>query len=398
MRLNEAKLASENNDDLGYVGNYSIQGLESPVSIKDEWLSLQQEKTACIYQDYDWIRIACETLEKNNTTLIITGRSNGKLQFILPIAIEGGLVKTLRWIGGTHANICSGIFSEAFLKSHNADTIPKVFKLINKSLGGIVKTQLHNQPFTLKSYKNPMLSLPKRPSINSMYDMDLRDGMDAILDQGSGKRKRKLWRKQNRIAESMGGYQLVTPTAHEDILEAIDEFMVLKGKRLKNMGIQNVFADKSTIDFFIQMAVVPPTEDGHLFKIIQLKIQGKTRAMYALGINGNYCQAYVNAVQYDEFSDHSPGEMILYAMIEQLIEDGYERFDLGVGDERYKRSWCPGKHPLFDTNIALSASAQPIIFGLRAKNRVKRYIRNNPELWQKLKKIRKTKASLFKPK
>lgn len=398
MGLNEANLASDTGDIIGYAGNYCIQRLNSPESIKDEWLSLQHEKTACIYQNYDWIRVACETLEKDNTIFIITGRSDDKLQFILPMAMEDGLVKTVRWIGGTHANICSGIFSEAFLKFEKGNIIPDVFKLVGKLISGIVKTQLHNQPFNLKSYKNPMLSLPQRPSVNSMYDMDLRDGMDAILDQGSGKRKRKLWRKQNRVAESMGGYQLVSPKAHEDILEAIDEFMVLKGKRLIDMGVQNVFADKNTIDFFIQMAVIPPTEDAHLFKIFQLKIQDKTRAIYALGVDGGYCQAYVNAVEYDDFSDHSPGEMILYAMIEQLIADGYAKFDLGVGDERYKRSWCPGQHPLFDTNIALSASAQPIIFGLRAKNRLKRYIRNNPELWQKLKKLRKTKASLFKSK
>ena len=30
--------------------------------------------------------------------------------------------------------------------------------------------------------------------------------------------------------------------------------------------------------------------------------------------------------------------MVLYAMIEHLIAHKYERFDLGVGDERYKRS------------------------------------------------------------
>ena len=398
MGQRKAHLASDTGDIIGYAGDYCIQTLSTPELIKDEWVALQRENTACIYQNYDWIRIACQTLEQNNSILIVTGRLNDKLHFILPLVSEDGLSKTLRWIGGTHANICSGIFSEEFLKSAAADVMPAALKVIGKSVSGIVKTQLHNQPFTLKSYKNPMLSLPQQPSVNSMYDMDLRDGMDAILDQGSGKRKRKLWRKQNRVAEGMGGYELVSPATHADILEAIDEFIVLKGKRLTDMGIQNIFSDKKTIDFFIQMAVTPPIESGHLFKIYQLKIQNKTRAMYALGIDGDYCQAYVNAVEYDEFSDHSPGEMILYAMIEQLIADGYAKFDLGVGDERYKRSWCPGKHPLFDTNIPLSASAYPIIFGLKAKNTVKRYVRNNPELWTRLKKIRKAKASLFNKK
>lgn len=394
--MNEINLDSEKGEIIGYAGDYCIQVLNSPVLIKDDWELLQCEKTAFIYQNYEWVRIACETIEKNNTIFIVTGRVNDKLQFILPMAFEEGIVKTVKWIGGTHANICSGIFSEAFLKTEAPSLIPEVFKLIKKSIGGSVKTQLHNQPFILKSYKNPMLTLPHQASINSIYDMGLSDSLDATLDQGNGKRKRKIWRKQNRVAESMGGYELVSPQSREDILEAVDEFFLLKGKRLSEMGVQNVFADQNTIDFFVQMALAAPLKDGHLFKIYQLKVQNKTRAMYVLGINGSYCQAYVNAVEYDEFSDHSPGEMILYAMIEQLINDGHTKLDLGVGDERYKRSWCPGKHPLFDTNIALSASAQPGILALRAKNSVKRYVRNNPKLWLKLKKIRKTKASFFK--
>jgi len=207
--MNEINLGSEKGEIIGYAGEYCIQALNSPALIKDDWELLQCEKTAFIYQNYEWVRIACETIEKNNTIFIVTGRVNDKLQFILPMIFEEGIVKTVKWIGGTHANICSGIFSEAFLKTEALSVIPEVFKLIKKSIGGAVKTQLHNQPFILKSYKNPMLALPHQASINSMYDMDLSDGLDAILDHGNGKRKRKSWRKQNRVADSMGGYELM---------------------------------------------------------------------------------------------------------------------------------------------------------------------------------------------
>jgi len=382
---------------IGYADDYCIERFSAPQPIEQEWKLLQKQETACIYQNYDWVRIACNTLEKDNIIFIITGRNDQGLQFVLPMVLDNKTIKTIRWIGGSHANICSGIFSEAFLKSSEKSIIQKIFKLIGKSIGGIAKSQLQNQPMVLKSYQNPLSHLPLRPAVNSMYDMDLRDGLDAILDQGSGKRKRKLWRKQNRVAEAMGGYELSTPDTNTEIASAINEFINLKGQRLEELGIHNIFSDKSTIDFFHQLSKVPAHDTGHLFRIYQLKIQDKTRAMYAIGINGKYCQAYVNAVEYDDFADHSPGEMILYAMIERLIEEGYERFDLGVGYERYKRSWCPGQHPLFDTNIALTSAAIPVVLALRAKNRIKRYVRNNPELWLKLKKLRKVKASIIKP-
>ncbi len=386
---------SDNTDVLGYVGDYCIQRLSAPENIEVEWKELQKQQTASIYQNYDWVKIACSTIEKAHEVFIVFGRNKNGIQFILPMALEGSYYKTLRWIGGSHTNICSGLYSEEFLKSSNKSIMRKLFRIIAKSIEGIAQTKLVNQPAHLKSYENPLLHLGRQNSVNNMYDMDLRDGLDAILDQGSGKRKRKLWRKQNRVAESMGGYELVTPTTPDAILEAVDEFMILKGKRLHELGVRNVFSDKDTIDFFFQLATHSPIEDGNLFRIFQLKIQNKTRAMYAIGIQGKRTQAYVNAVEYDDFSDHSPGEMILYAMIERLIEESYEYFDLGVGDERYKRSWCPGMHPLFDTNVPLSPYAVPIIFGSRMKNIVKRYARNNPNIWLKFKKLRKIKAALL---
>lgn len=394
----ETVVNTDTGDVIGYAGDYSIQKLRLPHSIEREWKALQSANTACIYQNYDWVRIACDTYEKNSSIHIITARDKNGLQLILPMAVEGGWVKTIRWIGSAHANICSGLYSESFLQSSNKNLMRKILKIVSKSIGGIVLSKLVNQPKTLKSYPNPMASLPQQISINKMYDMDLRDGLDAILDEGNGKRKRKLWRKQNRIVDSMGGYELVIPNTEESMIEALDEFIIMKTQRLKELGVREVFSDQNTIDFFYSLAKEPPLKEGRLFQIFQLKIAGKTRAMYALGMNAKYCQAYVNAVAYDEFSEHSPGEMILYAMISHLINEGYEKLDLGVGEERYKRSWCPNINELFNTTLPLSTSAIPFSYGLRFMNSVKRYLRNNPNLWLKLKKLRKAKAQILSDK
>ncbi len=400
MAMTEAQLniSSTQGDIIGYTEDYCIQRISAPESIEAEWKALQKSGTACIYQNYDWVRIACNTFEKNNQICIITARNANGLQFILPMVLEGSILKTLRWVGSTHANICSGLYSEAFLKSADEKLMRDIFKIIGKSIKGIAKSKLNNQPMTLKSRPNPMTFLVQQSSVNNMYDMDLREGLDAILDQGSGKRKRKLWRKQNRVAESMGGCELVIPKTNHEIMDALEEFEILKAKRLKELGIKNVFSDQNTVDFLRAMATAPVIENGKLFEIFQLKIAGKTRAMYAYGIDGKHCQAYVNAVEYDDFAEHSPGEMVLYAMIEHLISQGYEKLDLGVGDERYKISWCPGKHRMFDTILPLSVFSIPIVFGVRIKNVVKRHLRNNPNIWLKLKKLRKVKAVILSDK
>lgn len=377
---------------LGDVDGYNIQLLDSPTDIEADWKTLEQECTGCIYQNYDWVRIACKTLEKDHSIFIITGRNENGLQFILPMVLDGRFLKTLRWIGNTHANICSGLYSESFLSSPNQDIIKKVFKLIAKSVGLLAKLNLANQPELLKRHKNPLLSVSHQLSVNKMYDTDLSNGMDAVLDAGNGKRKRKLWRKQNRVAEDMGGMELVVPETQDDQINAIDEFLKLKSARLSEMGVKDVFADDDTRDFMYQLATFPQQEHNRLFKIYQLKIAGETRAIYALGIYGSYAQAYVNAVSYDEFSQHSPGEMILYAMIEDLVANDVQKFDLGVGYERYKKSWCPNETDLYDNIIPLTPLSIPYVYTVRALVRLKRYLRNNQAIWLKLKQLRKLTA------
>lgn len=380
---------------IGKAGEYDIHRINSPLLIKDAWQAIQREGNAHIYQHYDWVRIACDTLESNNTVCIIVGKSSHGVEFILPMAHEGGFIKSLRWIGGSHANICCGLYTERFLKSDNTSVMKNLATIVGKSIGAMSMFKLNNQPFLLNSFKNPLSNLSYQNSVNIMYAMDLTDGLDGVLDAGNGKRKRKLWRKQNRVADTMGGFSFVTPESNDDILEAIREFRDLKAKRFKQMGISDVFADQRVVDFLVQSAIEPADEYGQVFKIIQLKVAGKTRAMYAYGINGDYCQAYVNAVEYDDFADHSPGEMVLYGMVEHLVNQGYAKLDLGVGDERYKRSWCPNRHNLFDSILPLSIYAMPISSAVRIKNRLKRYVRNNPTLWLQLKKVRKIKAAIF---
>jgi CelD/BcsL family acetyltransferase involved in cellulose biosynthesis len=380
---------------LGEIHDYKVFKVSSPSIIEADWREIEEQNTACIYQHYDWVRICCETLEKDHTVFIVMGKNESGAQFILPMAVENGFIKTLRWIGNTHSNICSGIYSKDFLKTSTPEFLKDLFKLIGSGIGGLCYAQLNNQPKELAGFSNPLLHLPQQQSVNKMYDMNLTHGMDAILDAGNGKRKRKLWRKQNRIAESQGGFEFVIPKTDAEKKEAVEEFFVMKAQRFKDMGIKDVFADANAKQFVFDQALAPEKNGITLYEIYLLKVGGKTRAMYAVGIYGKRCQAYVNAVSYDEFSSNSPGEMLIYMMVEHLVNKGYETLDLGVGNERYKRSWCPNEYGLFSTIMPLTGASIPFVKAVQMKNSTKRALRNNDAIWSRLKKIRKLKASIF---
>lgn len=379
---------------IGSIEGFQIYRFEEPHSIEQDWRALGRGDTGNIYQSYNWAKITLRTFEKHNTPCIIVGKDAKGVQFILPMVLEGGFFKVLRWIGGSHANICSGLYSEEFLKIVDKPFMQELFTLIGKSIGGIGKTNLGNQPMEISSYPNPMLLLQHQKSVNKMYELYLENGMDGVLEASNSRRKRKLWRKQNRTADEMGGYELFIPKTDEDIKLVLNEFLKLKAERFKEMGINDVFDNEETKDFLFQSALEPEMDGIKLFEIYQLKVGGKTRAVCAIGNFRDYSQAYINAVSYDDFAKFSPGDMILYAMIEDLIDRKFSKFDLGVGYERYKESWSSVEKEMFDNILPISTASIPYVTTSRIKSDAKRYLRNNAKLWTKYKQIRKLKAKV----
>lgn len=374
---------------------FSISVHSEICQLEEVWRDLEANGTSCVYQNFDWVRLAYQHLEIGNTPLILHGHNTSGSQFIIPLVVEKGPVKFVRWPGKNHANICSGIYSIGFLNTAGRQEMAEIVGAIKNAVNGVAVLRLGNQPALLGGYSNPMQQLPNHTSANLMFDIDLREGMDAVLDAGNGKRKRKLFRRQVKEANKLGGYELFSPETPAEIEASLADFFYHKSRRFKELGVKDVF-EPQEVKEFVRALMLEPERDGvKLQRFFELKVGGKTRAMYGCSMFGDYCQAWVNSTTYDDFADFSPGEMVLYAMIEQLIAEGYQRFDLGVGAERYKRSWCKSIHPLFDVVMPLSPVAAPYVLAIKAKTKLKSKLRNDDRFWQPIKKFRKLTGGLI---
>ncbi len=364
-------------------------------AIEPLWRSLEAEKTSFVYQSYDWMEIIYRTLEAENKPLIIHGSTACGRTFILPLVIVEGLIRTVRWPGGKYTNICCGLYSRRFLETVDGDIMRNIVAFIGDHVSGIALLKLDSQPKKLHGLANPMALLPTQASQNIMYEVSISDGMDAVLDAGNGKRKRKTFRKQVREAEQRGGHELVTPETDAQINLALDDFLEQKSKRFAELGVKDVFSIPAAREMLKALAITKGPDGNRLLRLLELKVGGKTRAMYGYGVSDDFCQAWINSVTYDDFADHSPGEMILYLLIERLIDEGFSHLDLGVGTERYKQSWCRTGTQLFDVIMPLSPAAYPMVAGNRVKYAIKARLRNNELFWTRFKKLRKISAKLL---
>ena len=392
---NSAVISSIGNIKHSQAGDLMTIAADTDIhTLKSVWQALENERTAFIYQNYDWVRIAYETLEKRHQPLIVHGAIGPEQSFIIPLVVSGRHLKTVRWPGGKHANICCGIYSRAFLENVDQKTMKRIISFISSQIKGPAVLQLTSQPKFIDQYPNPMRLLPSQESQHILFEVSLIQGFNWILDNGNGKRKRQLFRKQTRVSDELGGFELVSPEAPKDIKAVLDRFYENKAARFAELGIKNVFEPEEVREFVEALASHKRCDGVKLLKLYELRIGGKPRAFYGCGHIGNQTQAWVNSVTYDEFSKYSPGEMMLYLLVERLIEEGYEKFDLGVGTERYKRSWSTHSESLIEVILPLKLSTVLPVHILKFVSWVRGKLRNNETTWEVIKQLRRKKAKI----
>ena len=213
------------NFEISQTGEMLVISADTDIhQVKTMWKSLEKKCTGAIYQNFDWIRIAYETLERSHQPLIIHGNIGSGRTFIIPLVVVDGIFKTVRWPGGKHANICCGIYSRSFLENVDEKIMKQIISFISKEVSGTALLQLYSQPKKIGQFRNPMLLLPNQDSQNILFEISLEQGLDGVLNAGNGKRKRQLFRKQSRVAEELGGFELVSPETPAEIKAALELF------------------------------------------------------------------------------------------------------------------------------------------------------------------------------
>jgi CelD/BcsL family acetyltransferase involved in cellulose biosynthesis len=79
----------------------------------------------------------------------------------------------------------------------------------------------------------------------------------------------------------------------------------------------------------------------------------------------------------EEWSNCSPGRLVITQTMQMLHAQGYRMFDFSIGDYAYKRRLGVSSHPLFRLSTAMSPRGLPML----AIERTKKFIKQRPALY-----------------
>lgn len=374
-----------------YVRALDLQVHSSVCDLVEPWRQLEAEEGSSVYQRHEWSSIALATLERERGArpFIVTAHYDGRPVMILPLVAVGGIYPHLRWIGGSHVNFNMGLYSREFRDIVGVHEMAALMQRIAALAPRALTFRLCCQPQHWKGKRNPMAGLDHQRSTNPAYFMDLAGGFDAVLARGNGKRKRKKFRQQCKEADRAGGYRFIDARDAMTVNWLLGVFFEQKSERLRKHGIHNVFADKGAREMLSTLALSSLGSDQPLLQLFGLEVGGKLRAVFGGGAKDRHFSGYFSSFADDEFAQSSPGEMLLYLLVEELCRNGFASLDLGSGDERYKRSWCDEQQLPFDVIIAASTLGRPFAATEKLFLQARRQIRETPSLWSALRIMRK---------
>lgn len=367
-------------------------------SLKSEWKKAEKLSNISVYQRFEWVEAYLKNQSQNEDLrpFIIVARLEEELVFILPLVLKGKYLTRVKFIGGSHVNFNMGLFPKPYLDLMTPYTFKKIFARIQDLVPGLGYLALCCQPDSWEGEKNPLLYEPHQLSSNPAFFLDLSGGFDETLARGNAKRKRKKFRQQCRLADSQGGYEFIKHQTRKEAEMLIDAFLQQKSKRLRDLGIKDVFADPHVKDFLLDLANKSIGRKSPLLQLYGLKVGEKIAAVFGAGVMEKHLSGFFSSIDADQFAELSPGEMLLYLTVKDACEQGYTKMDLGAGDERYKRSWSTETVEMYEIFMPYNTMSMPVVAARRFYGTLRRVIRANEISWNFFKKLRKQAAWITK--
>ncbi|MDP3525981.1 MAG: GNAT family N-acetyltransferase [Hoeflea sp.] len=347
------------------------------------WQRLEAAPEMSFHQSRAWV--GAWSKGTGTPLAILTLEQDGVPYALLPLEIRrtGGL-KIAQFAGTAFSNENTGLIDLAGLEGV-APASPADLAAALAQAGLDADIVLFDKMTPETAARPPFSALPRVYHQNPSFQLPLSTDFNAVLAQINGKRRRKKFRVSDRRLEAIGGYRHITGDDDAQALRLLDVFLAQKPVRLASQGLPNVFAGRDVRAFLAELATTR-TADGrpglelHGIELVGGDHAGAIIAVAGLTIKDRHITCQFGSIDETIAPDASAGELLFYKMIERASAAGHAVFDFGVGDQLYKRSWCPQRTELVDCYAPLNLRgrlAAPLISGVI---RLKRTIKTSPAL------------------
>lgn len=364
--------------------------LDDQAAIAACWRNFQREALMTPYQSHGWVSAYDHCWREGRRPkrrLLRVRDAAGAVRALLPLDVfhrRGVTVATMP--GASHANFHMPLLARGAAPSA-AEWAEALRQAGEKA--GIDLFFFRHQPTTWQGHENALATVMSQPSPSHGYQLTIDfPGAEARTRILSTKRRRVLKSKERALSER-GALVPRLMESEEDVRRALAAFLAQKAERFAAQKIANPFADPG-IQAFLLAACLPQTDGSPPpLRLYALFVGDEIVATRAGTVWGTHISIMFHSFdQRPEIARSSPAEVLLVYMIETLAAEGFTHFDLGVGDQPYKRVYCKEVMDLRHGIVPVSPKGKLLALPLRAAVWAKRRVKQSQRLsalYQRLK-------------
>ncbi|MGI3903890.1 MAG: GNAT family N-acetyltransferase [Janthinobacterium lividum] len=370
----------------------SVSVHSDPEAALPAWRELAAVSPMTPYQAPAWMLPWVETVgtSLNIAPFIVVVRDEaGRAVALLPLGVQRqGSLRMASFLGAKDSNFNMGLFRPG------VEWSPESLRELLRRAASASDTPIdlfafRNQPRGWQGHANPLLALAGQPSPSFAYKADLMPDPNTFLKaQLSRDTRKKLRQKMNRL-RALGPVSVVEARSPQDRLEILDAFVAQRSERNRAAGIA---ADElPALRRFLDLAV------GENGPVTFLGLRCGERIVATLGglrHNGRFSGMLTSFTADADVARTSPGELLLAEVMSQHCTAGFATFDLGIGEARYKETYCPKTEELFDSLVAVTTRGQLFARGERLRLSLKRAIKQSRWAWPLVQRLRRLRADL----
>jgi CelD/BcsL family acetyltransferase involved in cellulose biosynthesis len=367
----------------------SVEILHDLSQAETIWRGLEDQQFSTPYQRFDFLSPWQRQVGEREGVLpfiVIAYDAEHRPLLLLPLALRHRHgVRTAGFMGGKHVTFNMALWNRDFAAGANADDLDALISAIRgRSTADVLA--LTQQPLHWRDLPNPMALLPNQASANDCPLMTIVPEQPPTTRISSSFRRR-LKGKERKL-QTLPGYRYGVAATDAEIKRLLDWFFSIKPLRMAEQKLPNVFADPGVEDFIRAACMAPLASGGHVIDIHSLECDDEMIAIFAGVADGHRFSMMLNTYTMSENSRYSPGLILMRNIVDHYAERGYRALDLGIGSDDYKRLFCKGDEPIFDSFIPLSLRGKVAASAMSGINRTKRLVKHNQVLFHMAQKLR----------
>jgi len=341
------------------------------------WRELEARQLATPYQRFDLL--SAWQLEVGNREgalpCIVTAHdADGRPLVLLPLTLRRHRgIRIASFMGGKHTSFNMALWDRDFAREATpADLTALVSGLhAHNAVDVLALTQ---QPRHWQDQLNPLAMLPRQRSVNDCPVLTMVPG-DPPTNRISHSFRRRLQSKERKLQAA--GYRYHIAGNEADIERLLNWFFQVKPMRMAEQKLPDVFAEPGVADFVRTCCHTRLPGGGHVIEIHALECHDEVIAIFAGVADGHRFSMMFNTYTMSGRSRYSPGLVLMRHIIDHYGERHYRALDLGIGSDDYKRLFCKGDEPIFDSVIALTPRGRLAAIAMSGLSRTKRLVKHN---------------------